>query len=446
MYIQTLIPTLSMITIRIYMLQSQESTCLRSPVTLVHFHFTSIPPFAYLLPLPPGSQDPLLPSNLLFLLPSHISVTIMPHALPSSPISLSPAASDDNVHLTDEEKTHLSALLTHKLRGLPHYHIPSLTLTDILNTTPRTHLPSIPADINLTFFLRNRSLIDTQGVKPVKDEVQSIEITRTIFYYRLDAIHQFQRYHDAVRWNITIFTALLTATSKSSTSSDALSEQLRSEQTRKSRDTGELNISLTPAAKRFITYYLAAVLEHHTTTTSFERREAFIRLWKAGIYELFVVRKSWAKKALQRALKRLSTDWEAELDAVQKSMRRDVYNATIAPFVGSILPGRKDQRVSSASLVFAPDSGYGDGNAGVEMEDLRSSNQEHSGLLEALRVPCSVTQLNGEEGGTGWENEEGVIVCDLQTAVSAVQKVKPRDILPVLIRLFPHVEDEDGEL
>jgi hypothetical protein len=86
-----------------------------------------------------------------------------------------------------------------------------------------------------------------------RDVQQSLAITRAIFFYRLDPAHQFQRHHHNItRWNLALFTALLSLPDKSSANPT----------------------HMPPADKRFMTSYLAGVMEHHNTPQTFTAREA----------------------------------------------------------------------------------------------------------------------------------------------------------------------------
>ncbi|KAF2683131.1 hypothetical protein K458DRAFT_254175, partial [Lentithecium fluviatile CBS 122367] len=227
---------------------------------------------------------------------------------------------------SNEDTRDLLLLLQRKLSDIPNGHIPVLTLADIVKQTPKTLLlPNIPPDLQLAFFLTERTLINSSHGLAIKDEnLQHIDVTRAIFYYRLDEVHQFQRYHDSHRWNIAIFLAILTLPR---TSSEPWCPGV---------------VHFPPAARRFVIAYLAAVLEHHNTPEVFEQRELFVRLWKNTRYEFYTFG-SGQKKLLKVEIKRLNIEWEKVLDRVKEEMGEDNYNRRVAKFVGVLMPGRKDQ-------------------------------------------------------------------------------------------------------
>ncbi|KAJ4318297.1 hypothetical protein N0V94_004504 [Neodidymelliopsis sp. IMI 364377] len=328
----------------------------------------------------------------------------MPHIASQPPFN--------DLDLTHEEKSHLNTLLTHKLRNMPTHHIPTLSLSDIIHTTPRTHFPNIPRDINLMFLLRQRAAIDHYASTPLKAEQgQDADITRAIWFYRLDRVRQFQRYHDAVRWNVAIYAALLTASTLTPIAHSP------------KKDTA---VTLTPSRTRFIHFYLAAVLEHHNSASCFTAREAFIALWRESRLELFTIYKSWAKKAMQRVMKQRSREWEAEIDKTRTEEGRE----DVERLVGSLVPGRREWGVTREE----------------KMEVKGGEDAEE--LLGALRVPCPIPEVIGDGDGAVQKQkqeveEEGVMVCDLRTAISCVQEMTPREMLPVLMRLFPM---DDGEV
>jgi hypothetical protein len=188
----------------------------------------------------------------------------------------------------ESEQTELEEQLKAKLQAIPPYHLPALTLFDILDQTPRAqHLPNIPSDIQIAFFLRNRAIIDRNGGgEPIKDEVlQSLNITRAIFFYRLNVSRQFQRFHDTIRWNIAIFAALLALPSDKPPEAPYLAPRKhgKSNHGKMKRPPMSKDTYIPPAARRFMISYLAAVIEHHNSPTVFEEREAFIKIWKSGV-------------------------------------------------------------------------------------------------------------------------------------------------------------------
>ncbi|KAF1966529.1 hypothetical protein BU23DRAFT_315729 [Bimuria novae-zelandiae CBS 107.79] len=185
-------------------------------------------------------------------------------------------------------------------------------------------LPHIPTDVGLDFLLKHHAIIDEQGCLAIKDPaVQHIDITRAIFFWRLDDIHQFQRYHDNARWNIALFVASL---------ADERSAQPEPAQMH--------------SARQFAIAYLSAVLEHHRNPASFEMREAFVKLWKYSKYDFFTFTAA-QKMLMKKEMKRLKGLWKVELDRLNngKDLNKNkkeveaAYNAKIAKFVGILVPG-----------------------------------------------------------------------------------------------------------
>ena len=323
--------------------------------------------------------------------------------------------------LSPEETERLRLLLKYKLREIPPAHIPAITLTDILQRTPRTHITNIPHDINLAFLLRNRALIEEYNCVPQKeDSGQDEAIARAIWFYRLDTDHQFQRYHDTTRWNITLFTVLITEHN--------LAQQPDGQDIRTLK--GQRGSPISRAAARFITLYLAAVLETRKQPTVFTAREAFIRVWRVSLLVLFTHVKPWAQKALKRTVKTMSPEWERELRRARKGMGSDAYDAHVAPFVGSLVPGQPG-RVPCLN----------EGAMGRDDEaNVEYGKCEQNELLDALMVPCP-TATQGKSDGPVKQSEDGELVCDLRTAITCLQSVRPKEILSVLMDIFSPADD-----
>jgi hypothetical protein len=250
-------------------------------------------------------------------------------------------------------------LLKRKVEGIPSHILPYLTINDILKGGQIPHLPIIPPDLQLLFFLRDRSAIERYAMRPIKDTgKQALNTTRAIFFYQLSESHHFERHHDTSRFNLALFTALLTI----SDPSDASSSKPQSQE-------------ITPAARRFMVAYLAAVLERHNTPMVFTKREDFIRRWKStkwDVYEQFAARQ---KRVLKKELANLKKMWEAELDKAIKEMGRAEYDASVAPFVGCIVPGRKDQCLMAKM-----------GEKKASMSSVLEGSETKE-LLDALREP-----------------------------------------------------------
>ncbi|KAH7383844.1 hypothetical protein BKA66DRAFT_462891 [Pyrenochaeta sp. MPI-SDFR-AT-0127] len=190
--------------------------------------------------------------------------------------------------------------------------------------------------------------------------------------------------------------------------------------------------------------YLAAVLEQHNEPSVFDKRDRFVRLWKNSIYDVFQVVRSGQKKLLKNEMKRLTKEWEYELDDRIRRMGRDEYNARVAKFVGSLIPGRKDQALPSALYpptvpATPPLSGEAKHQMSLdikaeeeEIEQKRGCPGAKNDLLDALRAPPDDL---GER--KKMSTDDTTTVTDIWYSISAVQKIRPRDILPMLMHLFP---------
>lgn len=354
---------------------------------------------------------------------------------------------DEHVPHLDVEHARLATLLKRKLNGIPAHHVPILHICDIIHKTPASlYFANIPPDIQLAFFLRNRTLIDRCAGQPIKSEKhQSLDTTRAIWYYRMDEAHQFQRYHDTVRWNIAIFIALLSLPSGNTETSPYKSTSPPSQ--RPQNDLPSKAAYIRPAARRFMRQYLAAVLEHHNEPGVFEQRDGFVKLWKSSNWDVFQLFGSGQKKLLKNEMKRLSKEWESELDYRTHRMGRDAYDVRVAKFVGSLIPGRKDQALPAAFLAqhmsIVPSlsedtkkevpSDVRMVEEGGRLPEGRLDVQNE--LLDALRVPLG-------EFGELQMDEKITTVADMRHSITALQKMRPRDILPMLMQMFPSTKPE----
>jgi hypothetical protein len=365
------------------------------------------------------------------------------------------AAEVQDIFINENEQTDLEEQLKIRLKAIAPYHLPALTLSDILKQTPRAqHFSNIPPDIQFAFFLRNRAIIDrNSGGEPIKDEaLQNLDITRVIFFYRLNETRQFQRFHDIMRWNTAIFAALLALPFDDPPEAPypVPRKHRQSNHGKMKRPPMSKDTCIPPAARRFMISYLAAVLEHHNSPGVFEKREAFIKIWKSGVWDLFVNFGPAQKKLMKNLMKGLSKEWEAELDRAMREMGRDRYDREFAKFVGSIIPGRKDQSLP-APLLCQTKPVVPEVDEDVRMgEDVRvpfhegqvkKEDTESNELLEALRISFNArkvdTKLEERQQITKHMSEiDACTVTDLRYAIAATQKIKPCDMLPVLLKLF----------
>lgn len=232
---------------------------------------------------------------------------------------------------------------------------------------------------------------------------------------------------------------------------------------------------LSPATIRFITLYLHAVLKQYTSSTSFSARDAFVQLWRSSSFDRFSICKSWAKKALQRALKATGSEWSKELAHAHRTMGSE-YDIRGRRFVGSLVPGRagagravggravggqradrtltsqaREERVREESHARRKTAGDVGHCATVcvsgeeQATEVRATDEgeteierrgEASGLLDALRAPFPAS--SSEPHAQDLVDDEATMVCDLRTAILCVQTTQPGDILPALLQLFPY--------
>jgi hypothetical protein len=159
---------------------------------------------------------------------------------------------------------------------------------------------------------------------------------------------------------------------------------------------------------------------------------------------LFTVFGGAQKKLMKNAMKVLSKDWVAELAIAKKQMGKERYEREVGKFVGGLIPGRKDQGVSAWERRGEEKARDGD----IDMEDAAPKDQGEgkeshgNGLVEALFSPyvshTKYTEKQAEaETRGGMTAVQGTPVIDMRYAITAVQRMKPEDMLPALIRLFP---------
>ncbi|KAF1833637.1 hypothetical protein BDW02DRAFT_374758 [Decorospora gaudefroyi] len=347
-----------------------------------------------------------------------LSQTPPQHTYTRSSATMPHSTNPDTTTLPPYQQTHLLHLLKAKLAGIPPHHLPPVTLASL-----PTHIPHLPPDLQLAFFLRYRGEIGHRAIK--SERLQRTDVTRAVFFYRVDSVRQFQRWHDGVRWNVGVFVALLAA-SDPYTESDP---QPRPGSTAARRHSTK-RTHLTPSAHRFCTQYLGAMLEHHNEPHTFSAREFFIRLYKSSRWDFFTSFNSAQKKLLRNAMKRLGREWEAELSYARDCMGEGRFERRVGRFVGCVVPGRGGVSVDKGEIDVDVEVGNEGQMDGVEMQENRNE------VLDALRAPFVEGQA-GEERMREGEEMEVATVTDVGVAIEAVQRMRPRDMLPVLLRLFP---------
>ncbi|EUC40623.1 hypothetical protein COCMIDRAFT_30463 [Bipolaris oryzae ATCC 44560] len=349
---------------------------------------------------------------------------------------------------SQDQQVHLSALLSAKLQGIPLFHIPSLTLSNVFCPTARAlHIPHIPPDIQLPFFLRNRNVIDQYGGKPVKDEAkQGMDITRAIWFWRLDEARQFQRFHDTMRWNTAMFIALLALDLQ--TKSLEMSQDTTRRGHHDTTAPQSKKVHINTAAYRFMKQYLAAVLEHHNTPLLFDARETFIVTWKNGALDLYTGFRGAQKKLLKNLMKKLTKDWEKELDIAESNLGKEEYRIKVAKFAGSLVPRRREQDIPTGTRPMQEKSGRVYGTDSPPCIPHKSQEIKKNDLLDALRVPFTpqTKEKTRDQKNGSYELKEDVnMVTELRNAIEALQVMRPQDMLPVLMHLFPASEMEQAD-
>ena len=124
----------------------------------------------------------------------------------------------------------------------------------------------------------------------------------------------------------------------------------------------------------------------------------------------------------------------------ESQLGRERYERKVGKFVGGVVPGKREMGVR------AEDVKSEDGN--VDMANpvlpgrVESKGDSGNGLLQALLAPYvpQTNEARGQDGKgvkSGATEVEGTLVTDVRSAIAALQNMEPRDILPILIRLFP---------
>ncbi|OAL45562.1 hypothetical protein IQ07DRAFT_482132, partial [Pyrenochaeta sp. DS3sAY3a] len=326
----------------------------------------------------------------------------------------------------------LAALLSRKLANIPAGHIPPLILDDIfLQTQKAEELQNIPGDIQLDFLLRNRATIERDGRVPIKDHrLQCLDITRAIWFYRLNENYQMQRYHDVARYNIALFTALL-ALEDHHRPRFSRPVVPRTDAQHDARDPLEDDVFITNEARAFMKAYLGAVVEAHNTPTTFDRREAFVRDWKKCPWTLFEAPGGGVRKHLNKVLKQVSSAWAAELSHLFATHGREAYQVYVRPFVGSVVPGtskaveeyarppvRVEERLPERPVKY-------DGAMDLD-------KSPRNPLEEALREPFPEMLAPRRMDPRARDHTP----TSLRYAIAALKVVRPREMMEMLVREF----------
>jgi hypothetical protein len=257
-------------------------------------------------------------------------------------------------------------------------------------------------------------VLDRFGDKAFKSANQPVEITRGLFYYRLDQDHCFQqKYSDTAKWNIAIFVALL----------------VKNKLTRNQKlNYGESPFTIKDEPKYFMLAFLEAVSEHHDNPATFSKRDEFIREWKKDPLELFIPSASM-KNQLRAAFQALNDKWESHLADLQEKLPAREYNKRVRRFVGVLIPGSRE-RIQQF---------------GLQRDDNGILFEESTTLYEAATTPTRTYRTNALralEAPTDWNGDRYTAtdyiehVCNFQDAVAILETTDVADIVEVLNYYF----------
>lgn len=267
---------------------------------------------------------------------------------------------------------------------------------------------SVPNDLGFEFFLSNRVRIAQDG-DTAKKEDQPLRITRAIFHWRLDKFHQFQRYHDPLKWNMAIYLALL------------VDDKAERDPNNLNYDNSRTRIRLNDTNKRYMIDFLRCFLEHHNTPAQFGIRESFITNWKDTKLDIFIVRGK-LRGRVKDAYKRLTGDWETLLENRRSMVAPAAFEARFGKFVGVLIPGDqayKTQR-NHSNMEFQAVT--------TLSENTRAPRQEKwTTLLAAMETPFDTNMIADVEPQEGPRH-----VCQLEAAAKALESVQVQEILELL--------------
>jgi hypothetical protein len=197
--------------------------------------------------------------------------------------------------------------------------------------------------------------------------------------------------------------------------------------------------------KRFIIAYLEAVLEHHADECVFEKRDAFVKMWKGNSFDFFSL-KAGQKKIMKGEMKRLKAEFEIELDSLKDSMRSEQYEERVAKFVGSLVPGRQDQKRGGGGGVnwlYALNQSHDMNNDEQNEQNAREDSAvdmetglEENKLLEALKVPRAAKDWEGNVNGKAKNAICLNTVVESGVAIEAVKITTAKDIMEMLVGRF----------
>lgn len=228
-----------------------------------------------------------------------------------------------------------------------------------------------------------------------------------------------------MRWNLAFFCALLCQHGKTD-----------SGVTRRSKYTLDLN------QEQFIIAYLEAVLEHHTSEGLFEKRDDFVKMWKESKFDFYSLGAA-QKKRMKKEMKRLKVDFESELDYLKNGMDSEQYNERVAKFVGSLVPGRENQKAEGVKRFYSAIQTQEEQGNGGDLQDMNEGDtvnadveEPENKLLEALKAP---PETNDWETHTTKNPSKGCRtnnVVEIGVAFDAVMITTAKEIMKMLFLRF----------
>ena len=144
---------------------------------------------------------------------------------------------------------------------------PSLsTIYDESNTCidkdSATYAQNIPHNLQLPFFFTYYNSIINANRTALKSSVQSLDVSRAIWYWGIDPTHSFFKDHEQIHYNIILMILAVMSGSK--------------------------NEYTTTEGRRFGWAFIMSWVELLDNDDSFRHRDQFINIWKTGPYDLIV--------------------------------------------------------------------------------------------------------------------------------------------------------------
>lgn len=199
----------------------------------------------------------------------------------------------------------------------------------------------------------------------------------------------------------------------------------------KDENTPVYNKFLHRRAHEFVVAYLEAVLEHHNHPETFTKRDGFIVLWKNSKYDLFHLTAT-QEKIIKAKIKEKHKDWRMELFGQKMDLGFANYVKKCGPLIDVLVPGFHSQGVlrdkKGIQVVHQEekmDLDYGDSGFKVAAE-----NKFMDGLRARYNVE-PIGEATGKKKGKKWQE-----VVDVKTAIAAVDEIKPRESMGMLLRRF----------